>query len=181
MTVPPLQNRDRQGAAEATTYLITFVCYGAWLPGQAGAVPMTQNAFGAPLPEADPDKEQRARDGMSQEPYVLDATRRQLVLRSLQEVCSCRGWKLLAAHVRTNHVHLVAKAACKPEPVLNALKAYSSRALNHLALDSPNWRRWARHGSTRYLWTSAAVSAAIDYVVREQGDAMAVFEMPAAR
>src|SRR5580700_5644153 len=144
MTVPPLQNRDRQGAAEATTYLITFVCYGAWLPGQAGAVPMTQNAFGAPLPEADPDKEQRARDGMSQEPYVLDATRRQLVLRSLQEVCSCRGWKLLAAHVRTNHVHLVAKAACKPEPVLNALKAYSSRALNHLALDSPNWRRWAR-------------------------------------
>jgi len=75
----------------------------------------------------------------------------------------------------------VATAGCKPELVLNALKAYSSRALNHLVLDSPNRRRWARHGSTRYLWTSAAVFAAIHYVIREQGDAMAVFEMPAAR
>ena len=180
MTLPKVQNRDRQGAA-ATTYLITFVCYGAWLPGQTGAVPRTQNAFGSRLPEADADKEQRSRNAMSQEPYVLDAMHRQLVLRSLQEVCSCRGWILLAAHVRTNHVHLVATADCKPERVLNALKAYSSRTLNHLALDSPNRRRWARHGSTRYLWTSAAVSAAIHYVLREQGDAMAVFEMPAAR
>jgi hypothetical protein len=33
----PVQNRDRQGAAEATTYLITFVCYGAWLPGQTAS------------------------------------------------------------------------------------------------------------------------------------------------
>jgi hypothetical protein len=76
----PVQNRDRQGAAEAATYLITFVCYGAWLPGQIGAVPMTQNAFGAPLPEADAGKERRARTAMSQPPYVLDAPRRELVL-----------------------------------------------------------------------------------------------------
>src|SRR5450759_3334482 len=34
----PLQNRDRKGAASAT-YLITFVCYGSWLRGQAGAAP----------------------------------------------------------------------------------------------------------------------------------------------
>ena len=157
-----------------TTYFITFVCYGAWLPGQTGA--RSQNAFGSPLPEACAATEQRARNGMSQEPYELDAARRRLVLRSLQEVCSCRGWTLLAAHVRTNHVHLVVTAGCKPEPLLNTMKAYSSRALNQLALDSPNRRRWARHGSTCYLWTSAAVSAAIQYVVREQGEAMAVFE-----
>src|SRR5437588_13016860 len=123
----PVQNRDRQGAAEATTYLITFVCYGAWLPGQTGAVPMTQNAYGAPLPEADAGKEQRARNGMSQHPYGLDATRRELVLRSLQEVCSCRGWTLLAAHVGPITCHLVPTAGCKPELVVNALKAYSSR------------------------------------------------------
>jgi REP element-mobilizing transposase RayT len=135
----------------------------------------------ARLPEPDGGREQRARNEMTQEPYVLDVRRRDVVLRSLQEVCSRRGWTLLAAHVRINHVHVVATAACKPESVLNALKVYSSRALTHLALDSPNRRRWARHGSTRYLWTSAAVSAAIQYVVREQGDLMAVFEMPAAR
>ncbi len=71
MTLGLIQNRDREGAA--ATYLITFVCYGAWLPGQTGAVPRTQNAFGAPLPEADTRKEQRARNRMSQEPYLLDA------------------------------------------------------------------------------------------------------------
>jgi REP element-mobilizing transposase RayT len=179
MTVAPVQNRDRKGAA--ATYFITFVCYGSWLPGQTGAVPQTQNAFGAPLPEADAGKEQRAQNRMTQEPYLLDATRQRVVLRSLQEVCLFRRWTLLAAHIRTNHVHLVVSANCKPEPMLNAFKAYSSRALNHLGLDSLHRRRWARHGSTRYLWTSEAVSAAIRYVVREQGEAMAIFEMPAAR
>jgi hypothetical protein len=53
--------------------------------------------------------------------------------------------------------------------------------LNRTGLDSNNRRRWARHGSTRYLWTSESVSAAMDYVVRQQGDAMAVFEMAVAR
>jgi len=36
--------------------------------------------------------------------------------------------------------------------------------------------RWARHGSTRWLWNPPHVSAAIQYVVAEQGDAMGVFE-----
>lgn len=52
---PPEQNHDREGVA--TTYLITWVCYGAWLHGKNGAVPRTQNQFGAPLPEADPSRE----------------------------------------------------------------------------------------------------------------------------
>jgi hypothetical protein len=71
----------------------------------------------------------------------------------------------------------VVTANFKPEPVMTALKAYSNRALNQHALDLPDRRRWARHGSTRYLWTGESVRAAIQYVVREQGPAMAVFEM----
>src|SRR4051794_35708079 len=118
---------------------------------------------------------------MTQKPYRLDAVRRQIVLKSLQEVCSRRGWTLLAAHVRTNHVHVVITAHRKPEQVMTAIKAYSSRALNEYALDCPDRRRWARHGSTRYLWTEDAVRTAIQYVVREQGESMAVFEMPSPR
>jgi REP element-mobilizing transposase RayT len=118
---------------------------------------------------------------MTQEHYLLDAIRRPVVLKTLQEVCSYRGWTLLAAHVRSNHVHVVATANCKPEHVMNALKAYSSRALNNLGVDHLDRRRWARHGSTCYLWTREAVSAVIQYVVREQGEAMAVFEMSDAR
>jgi REP element-mobilizing transposase RayT len=176
------QNRDRQEAeGAATTYLITWACYGVWLPGQDGSVPRTQNRYGSPLPEPNTNKERHSGNRMSQEPYVLDVVRRQVVLNSLRQVCSCRGWTLLAAHARTNHVHVVVTANCKPEKVMIVMKAYSSRALNERALDPPDRRRWARHGSTRYLWTGDSIRAAIQYVVREQGPAMAVFEMPSPR
>src|SRR5687767_1217114 len=90
-----------------STYLLTFVCYGSWLPGQPGTVPRDQNAFGTRLPQADADRERLAKSRMRQQPYLLDATRREIVLRSLQEVCFFRHWRLIAAHVRTNHVHVV--------------------------------------------------------------------------
>jgi REP element-mobilizing transposase RayT len=113
---------------------------------------------------------------MMQDGYLLDSVRRRVVLKSVRDVCAFRGWTLLAAHVRTNHVHLVVTANCKPDLVLNTMKSYSSRSLNQAAIDSPDRRRWARHGSTRYLWTGDAVRAAIQYVVREQGESMAVYE-----
>ena len=118
---------------------------------------------------------------MTQPCYLLDAIRRPLVLNTLQEVCSWRGWTLLAAHVRTNHVHVVTTANCKPEQVMTAMKAYCSRALNEHGLDGEGRCRWARHGSTRYLWTKDAVGAAIQYVVCEQGEPMAVFDMVSPR
>jgi len=118
---------------------------------------------------------------MKQDTYLLDANRRQVVLKALQEVCSQRVWTLLAAHVRSNHVHTVVAADDSPEHVMSAFKSYASRALNRLALDRPDRRRWARHGSTRYLWISPMISAAIRYVTCEQGEPMAVFEMPIAR
>ncbi len=172
------QNRDREEAA--TTYLITWVCYGARLPGQSGIVSRKQNRFGGRFPEPKAAWERQSSSRMAQEPYLLDSVRRQMVLNAMHEVCSSRGWTMLAAHVRTNHVHTIITANCRPEQVLIALKAYSSRALNESELDDPDRRRWARHGSTRYLWTGDAVRAAIHYVVREQGEPMAIFEMPPA-
>jgi hypothetical protein len=47
-----------------------------------------------------------------------------------------------------------------------------------MRLDEPDRKRWARHGSTRFLWNAEHVSAAIQYVIDEQGDAMSVFESP---
>lgn len=175
MASTPERNREREGAV--ATFLITWACYGIWLPGAAGTVPRKQNQFGAPLPEPHPGAEEQSRNRMAQEPYTLDTARRQVVLKSLREVCSYRDWRLLAAHVRSSHVHVVLTASCKPEHAMIALKAYSSRALNEQAFDCPDRRRWARHGSTRYLWTSDAVRAAVEYVVRGQGECMAVFEM----
>jgi REP element-mobilizing transposase RayT len=178
-TRPGVFTQTRQGAAN--TYLITWVCYGAWLPGQSGAVPRSQNRYRGPLPEPDMSKEQESRSRMTQPPYLMDAPRRRIVLKSVQEVCCCRRWNLLAVHVRTNHVHVVTTADRTPVQVMIAMKAYSSRALNRSALDGPEHCRWARHASTRYLWTRDSVRAAIEYVVRGQGESMSVFEEPSPR
>ena len=78
-------------------------------------------------------------------------TRHDAVLEAIQEVCVSRS-------------------------VMNYFKAYASRHLNRKRLDGLNRRRWARHGSTRWLWEPQHVSAAMRYAVLEQGAAMSVFE-----
>jgi len=113
---------------------------------------------------------------MSQAPYELDAPCREVALQTIVEVCEHRHWSLLAAHIRSNHLHVVVHAPTSPELVMNDLKAYISRRLTERGVDSPNQKRWTRHGSTRYLWKHEQVEAAIHYVVEEQGQPMAVFE-----
>lgn len=112
---------------------------------------------------------------MDQPPYLLDEGGRATVLGTLREVCAHSGWNLLAAHVRVTHVHAVVEAEVRPERVMNAFKAYASRALNRLERVGPARKRWARHGSTRWLWQDQDVREAIRYVVEEQGEPLAVF------
>ena len=100
-------------------------------------------------------------------PCHLDQIRRDAVLEAIQKVCGHRGWSLLAAqvtcvpHVQSNHVHAVVDAEAPPERVMSDFKAYGSRRLNEMRLDQPNRKRWARHGSTRWLWKPRHVSAAV--------------------
>ncbi len=112
---------------------------------------------------------------MLQAPYLLDRRSRETVLEALREVCVHRGWSLLAAHVRTNHVHAVVVADVRPESVLNDFKSYASGGLNRLGKERPDRKRWARHGSTQWLWKDQDVQEAIRYVVEGQGEPMAVF------
>jgi REP element-mobilizing transposase RayT len=112
---------------------------------------------------------------MDQAPYVPDAARRARVLGSLDENCAYHGWTLLAAHVRSTHVHAIVDAEVAPEKVLGVFKGYASRRLSLSGFDAADRKRWARHGSTRWLWTDDDVHSAIRYVVDEQGEAMAVF------
>jgi REP element-mobilizing transposase RayT len=113
---------------------------------------------------------------MRQEPYLLDAARRMVVLRTVREVAEHRNWKLWAAHVRTNHVHVVVTAADAPEKVMADLKAWASRRLREAFGEPADRDRWTQHGSTRWVDTEASLAAAITYVVEEQGDEMACFD-----
>jgi REP element-mobilizing transposase RayT len=45
-------------------------------------------------------------------------------MSALHAVCPHRAWNLLAAHVRTNHVHVVLEAEVRPEMAMNAFKSY---------------------------------------------------------
>jgi REP element-mobilizing transposase RayT len=111
---------------------------------------------------------------MAQEPYHLDRRRRALVLEAIVDCCARRTWTMLAAHVRTSHVHIVVEAGDRPENVMNALKAYASRRLNQTGWDAPDRRHWSRHGSTRYLWKREHMEKAIAYVADSQGEPMAL-------
>ncbi|HKW98592.1 MAG TPA: transposase [Bryobacteraceae bacterium] len=159
------------------TYLITFTCYGSHLHGsEDGSVDRRHAVPGTPVLERDPSRLAVEEERMVQPPYALDRARRATVLAAIQEVCAHRGWQLIAAHVRATHVHLIVEAEVSPERMMTDFKAYASRRLNRMGLDERNRRRWTRHGSTRWLRGAQSISAAVEYVVREQGQPMAVFE-----
>ena len=135
------------------TYLITFSCYGQHLHGdEGGSVNRDNNTFGNDRVPADTTWVTRARRLMDQPPYTLDFRRRNIVMASVREVCSSRDWTLLAAHVRSTHVHVVVDADAPPEKIMGDFKTYASRHLNLAELDEPTRKRWARHGSTRRIW-----------------------------
>ena len=167
-------SRDRKEAV--LRYFITFACYGAHLHGdESGSVDHSHNLVGSPLLEPNPQRVILERRSMRQDPYLLDPEGRTVVLAGLRRHCALRGWNLLAAHVRSNHVHAIVEAEIRPERIMNEFKSYASRELNCLGSDSPNRRRWARHGSTRWLWKDQDVRKAIQYIVEEQGEPMALF------
>jgi REP element-mobilizing transposase RayT len=103
---------------------------------------------------------------------VLRGEERILVNRTLVEVCRHRAWALLAAHVRTNHVHVVMTATGQPARLLGDLKAWSTRRVIEARHRPPGARLWVRGGSVRQLWTQKAVDEACFYVVHEQGDVL---------
>lgn len=78
--------------------------------------------------EADPQRVLAERQLMDQPPYSLDRSRREAVLSALLDRCTDRQWRLLAAHVRTNHVHLVVEADARPERIMNDLKSMRAAA-----------------------------------------------------
>jgi REP element-mobilizing transposase RayT len=159
------------------TYLITFACYGCHLHGEpAGSADRHHNTPGGRFAEASAQRLALKRVQMDQPPYNMDEGRRRAVLASILDRCSNRAWRLLAAHVRTNHVHVLIEAEVKPERVMNDLKSFASRRLNELGLDGSDRKRWARHGSTRWLWNRKDVLGALQYVVDKQGVQMAVYE-----
>src|ERR1019366_4381918 len=133
------------------------------------------HTYRARLVGADPERAFIERTQIKERPSCLEAQQRAIVLESVQEVCLQRSWILYAAHVRSTHVHVVADGDLRPEAMMNAFKAYASRALNRGGIEAGRRTRWARHGSTRWLWSKDHIRSAVQYVIEGQGEPMAVF------
>ena len=104
----------------------------------------------------------------------MGSEERRCVLSVIRESCRHNQWFLHAAHVRSNHVHVVVSARTEPERVMKKLKARATLGLNdQFGKKDP---RWARHGSTAYIWRAEQVDSAVDYVVRRQGKPLSVYE-----
>jgi hypothetical protein len=112
-------------------YFITFACYGARLHGdESGSVDRRHNLVGGRRLEPDVQRVMAERREMLQDPDVLSQAGRAVVLAVIQMHCAHRGWNLLAAPVRSNHVHAIVEAETRPEKIMNEFKSYASRELN---------------------------------------------------
>jgi acetolactate synthase regulatory subunit len=108
--------------SDPIAYFLTFTTYGTWLHGrETGSVDRQHNIYGTPMLAPDPELEQKQRAKMKQPEYRLDENQRTIVLETILEVARHRDWHVWAAHVRSNHVHVVISANVKPEKVLNDL------------------------------------------------------------
>jgi REP element-mobilizing transposase RayT len=155
-----------------SAYLLTFHSYATWLPGDPRGSVRRGDRYGAPYRAPCEALERRTLAMSRTPPVVLQGEERILVNRTLVEVCRHRAWALLAAHVRTHHVHVVITAPSPPPRILGDLKAWSTRRVIEAMHRPSGARLWARGGSVRHLWTQKAVADACFYVLHEQGDVL---------
>lgn len=159
-------------------YLITFRCYGTWLHGdERGSYRRSHGVIsGVSRIPARPGLRKAESTQLKHEPVTLNAKQRTVVENAVREVCVHRKYRLRAINVRTNHVHTVVSAVCEPEPILDAFKSYSTRALRRSGLLDISVKPWARHGSTIYLWKEHAVAKAVEYVLLGQDGELPTFD-----
>jgi len=158
-------------------YFITFTTYGTWLQGRdPGWIDRKHNEHGSPIPKPNAARAAAQEIKLRQPEYRLDEPRRGVVLKTILEVASHRGWKLWAVHVRSNHVHVVATADASPEKLMIDFKAWASRRLREAFGEDADRDRWTQHGSTLYLWTESAIAEKAEYVVNGQGIRLAYYD-----
>jgi REP element-mobilizing transposase RayT len=107
-------------------YLITFRTYGTRLHGNAGSVDRFHNTYGTPRLNQDDARKRYNRRLLKQRPVKLDIRKRKVIIAAIKKVCSILEWDLWALNVRSNHVHAVITARCRPSRILSALKANST-------------------------------------------------------
>jgi len=154
-------------------YLITFTTYGTWLHGdKRDSINEEHNRFGEEFMPCSLGLNIKEQNSLKHPPIKLNAVRRNIILRAILEVCEFRGWFSHAAHVRSNHIHIVVSGREEPEKMMRDFKAYATRAIKKYGYKMSAEKYWTRHGSTKYIWTEERLRSSIEYVKNGQGKIM---------
>ena len=157
-------------------YIITFRTYGTWLHGDPRtSVDPKNNTFGTPRIKPNADLRNTMAKHCKESAFLMNVHERQTVLQSIIDTCQCSSWYLHAAHVRTNHVHIVMQAQKDPGQVAVSLKAYATRYLKKSNPELNREQYWARGSSEGHLFESTQLLRAIQYTIEEQGKEMALY------
>ncbi|MCX7125461.1 MAG: transposase [Gammaproteobacteria bacterium] len=160
-------------------YFITFTCYGNWVHSDArGSVNPNLNEFATPRITPNKEFENLMRDKLRYDPFLLNETRRESVLQGIIHACNYYHWRLYAAHVRTNHLHILLHAREKSDTVTTKIKALATKFLKKRHNDLPEQKFWTRGKSARCIWDFAFLSLIRDYIIEEQGEKMAHYSDP---
>jgi REP element-mobilizing transposase RayT len=147
----------------ALAYLIIFRTFGTWLHGD-------NRTYGTPMLPPNVQRTRYEAHLGKQAPVKLNVRQRTAVESGVRETCTIRHWTLWALNIRTNHVHSVVSAGCKPERILSALKANATRSMKDAGCWNTVRSPWVHRGSKRYLWTERELHDAIAYVMYDQGE-----------
>ena len=170
-------------------WLITWTCYGTWLPGDArGFVSYVEvdggrtihNVPGTPFDADMPNMKAFAQSIMKGPPVRLDERDADSLIEQYQETSRIRGWELQAASVMFNHTHVVVGVPGDPDPkrILETLKSWATRAVKKRQPLPPNGTFWTVNGSKRKLKNDDAVRDGVVYVVRKQPNPLAIWLHP---
>lgn len=159
-------------------WLLTWTVYGTWLPGDPrGSVASVRRGpgprrerdrRGEPFEPPMPGLQVTSARNQTFSTAALQADLARALLDQFLRTACVRAWRLEAAAIMGDHVHVVIGIPddCRPEDVLRDLKAYGSRRLNGLTGTARRW--WTRRGSRRLLRDVKAVEHAVNYVLRQK-------------
>ncbi len=170
--------------------LITWTCYGTWLPGDRrgfvsnirrsdGKYDPKQNVPGTPITTDHAATREHAAAVQKYPTSALDARLAHVVAEALIQACAKRNWHILRAAIMWNHVHVV---VCKcpdngPE-VRRILKGVSQNSVCEFLGKPRRW--WTAGGSDRYLHGTRAIESAVNYVANQSGKLAEIIDMKIA-
>ncbi len=157
-----------------SAYFITFTTYGSWVHADArGSVSRDQNKYGTPRIKPNAQIAERMRNKLRDDQFLLDDARRKIVLNSIIKACEYYQWRLYAAHVRSNHVHILLRALEKSKTVTTKIKSFATRFLKKYHPDIPDQKFWTRGKSARCIWNPDFLGLTMKYIIEQQGEKMA--------